>query len=141
MVRSGRRQKENWSLKLVFLRRNFTYVSKFCLLQLNLVSLISYFEQYPIKWPSGISAFNITPNTQIEQKMMTQTFQEQNLLLDAAHASITSELQAVQNEKTQLQAHLWENCGQHRLYLLFLHLHFFNENVYFYFCWVSQKIK
>ncbi|XP_057359735.1 coiled-coil domain-containing protein 150-like [Manis pentadactyla] len=38
--------------------------------------------------------------------MMTQTFQEQNLLLDAAHASITSELQAVQNEKTQLQAHL-----------------------------------
>lgn len=38
--------------------------------------------------------------------MMTQTFQEQNLLLDAAHASITSELQTVQNEKTQLQAHL-----------------------------------
>ncbi|KAK2089380.1 hypothetical protein P7K49_032046 [Saguinus oedipus] len=30
---------------------------------------------------------------QVEQKMMTQTFQEQNLLLDAAHASITSELQ------------------------------------------------
>ncbi|XP_070098192.1 coiled-coil domain-containing protein 150 isoform X9 [Equus caballus] len=43
---------------------------------------------------------------QVEQKMMTQTFQEQNLLLDAAHASITSELQTVQNEKTQLQAHL-----------------------------------
>ncbi|XP_064341202.1 coiled-coil domain-containing protein 150 isoform X6 [Camelus dromedarius] len=41
-----------------------------------------------------------------EQKMMTQTFQEQNLLLDAAHASITSELQTVQNEKTQLQVHL-----------------------------------
>nr|XP_012632420.1 coiled-coil domain-containing protein 150 isoform X3 [Microcebus murinus] len=43
---------------------------------------------------------------QVEQKMMTQTFQEQNLLLDAAHASITSELQVVQNEKTELQAHL-----------------------------------
>lgn len=38
--------------------------------------------------------------------MMTQRFQEENLLLDAAHASITSELQTVQNEKTQLQAHL-----------------------------------
>uniref|UniRef100_A0A8I3PR06 Coiled-coil domain containing 150 n=3 Tax=Canis lupus TaxID=9612 RepID=A0A8I3PR06_CANLF len=38
--------------------------------------------------------------------MMTQTFQEQNILLGAAHASITSELQTVQNEKTQLQAHL-----------------------------------
>ena len=55
---------------------------------------------------SGISAFNITSNTQEEQKMMTQTFQEQNLLLDAAHASITSELQTVQNERTQLQVHL-----------------------------------
>lgn len=55
---------------------------------------------------SGISAFNITSNTQEEQKIMTQTFQEQNLLLDAAHASITSELQTVQNEKTQLQLHL-----------------------------------
>uniref|UniRef100_A0A8C9DX06 Uncharacterized protein n=1 Tax=Phocoena sinus TaxID=42100 RepID=A0A8C9DX06_PHOSS len=43
---------------------------------------------------------------QEEQKMMTQTFQEQNLLLDAAHASITNELQTVQNEKTQLQMHL-----------------------------------
>ncbi|XP_023073735.1 coiled-coil domain-containing protein 150 isoform X2 [Piliocolobus tephrosceles] len=43
---------------------------------------------------------------QVEQKMMTQTFEEQNLLLDAAHASITNELQTVQNEKTQLQAHL-----------------------------------
>ncbi|XP_054405578.1 coiled-coil domain-containing protein 150 isoform X4 [Pongo abelii] len=43
---------------------------------------------------------------QVEQKMMSQTFQEQNLLLDAAHASITNELQTVQNEKTQLQAHL-----------------------------------
>ncbi|XP_043433309.1 coiled-coil domain-containing protein 150 isoform X3 [Prionailurus bengalensis] len=43
---------------------------------------------------------------QIEQKMMTQTFQEQNFLLDAAHASITTELQSVQNQKTQLQAHL-----------------------------------
>ncbi|XP_037598019.1 coiled-coil domain-containing protein 150 [Cebus imitator] len=43
---------------------------------------------------------------QVEQKMMTQTFQEQNLLLDAAHASITNELQTVQNEKTQLQQHL-----------------------------------
>ncbi|XP_042850907.1 coiled-coil domain-containing protein 150 isoform X6 [Panthera tigris] len=43
---------------------------------------------------------------QIEQKMMTQTFQEQNFLLDAAHASITTELQSVQNQKTQLQEHL-----------------------------------
>ncbi|XP_065786986.1 coiled-coil domain-containing protein 150 isoform X2 [Muntiacus reevesi] len=43
---------------------------------------------------------------QEEQKMMTQTFQEQHLLLDAAHASIASELQTVQNEKTQLQVHL-----------------------------------
>ncbi|XP_025790641.1 coiled-coil domain-containing protein 150 [Puma concolor] len=43
---------------------------------------------------------------QIEQKMMTQTFQEQNFLLDAAHASITTELQSVQNQKTQLQAYL-----------------------------------
>ncbi|XP_045414928.1 coiled-coil domain-containing protein 150 isoform X3 [Lemur catta] len=43
---------------------------------------------------------------QVEQKMMTQTFQEQNLLLDAAHASIISELQTVQNEKIELQAHL-----------------------------------
>ncbi|XP_027979833.1 coiled-coil domain-containing protein 150 isoform X3 [Eumetopias jubatus] len=43
---------------------------------------------------------------QVEQKMMTQTFQEQNLLLDAAHASIATELQTVQNEKIQLQAHL-----------------------------------
>ncbi|VTJ65516.1 Hypothetical predicted protein, partial [Marmota monax] len=42
----------------------------------------------------------------VEQKMMTQTFQEQNLLLDAAHASITNELYTVQNEKTQLQTHL-----------------------------------
>lgn len=43
---------------------------------------------------------------QVEQKMITQTFQEQNLLLDAAHASITNELQAVQTEKARLQAHL-----------------------------------
>uniref|UniRef100_A0A8C9D6S2 Coiled-coil domain containing 150 n=1 Tax=Panthera leo TaxID=9689 RepID=A0A8C9D6S2_PANLE len=43
---------------------------------------------------------------QIEQKMMTQTFQEQNFLLDAAHASITTELESVQNQKTQLQEHL-----------------------------------
>ncbi|XP_053762665.1 coiled-coil domain-containing protein 150 isoform X5 [Panthera pardus] len=43
---------------------------------------------------------------QIEQKMMTQTFQEQNFLLDAAHASITTELQSVQNQKTQLQEHV-----------------------------------
>ncbi|KAM8788749.1 LOW QUALITY PROTEIN: coiled-coil domain-containing protein 150 [Rhynchonycteris naso] len=43
---------------------------------------------------------------QVEQKRMTHTFQEQNLLLDIANASITSELQNVQNEKTQLQTHL-----------------------------------
>ncbi|XP_031223353.1 coiled-coil domain-containing protein 150 isoform X3 [Mastomys coucha] len=42
----------------------------------------------------------------VEQKMITETFQEQNLLLDAAHASITEELQTVQNEKVQLQTHL-----------------------------------
>ncbi|XP_077010639.1 coiled-coil domain-containing protein 150 isoform X3 [Tamandua tetradactyla] len=49
----------------------------------------------------------------VEQKMMTQTFQEQNLLLDAAHASITSELQTVQNEKSQLQAHLDHLIHEH----------------------------
>ncbi|KAH0511655.1 Coiled-coil domain-containing protein 150 [Microtus ochrogaster] len=43
---------------------------------------------------------------QVEQKMITETFQEQNLLLDAAHASITGELQTVQTDKAQLQAHL-----------------------------------
>uniref|UniRef100_A0A8C6MUZ8 Coiled-coil domain containing 150 n=1 Tax=Mus spicilegus TaxID=10103 RepID=A0A8C6MUZ8_MUSSI len=42
----------------------------------------------------------------VEQKMITETFQEQNLLLDAAHASITGELQTVQDEKAQLQIHL-----------------------------------
>ncbi|XP_062045447.1 coiled-coil domain-containing protein 150 isoform X3 [Lepus europaeus] len=43
---------------------------------------------------------------QVGQKMMTQTFQEQNLILDAAHATITNELQTVEKEKTQLQEHL-----------------------------------
>ncbi|XP_040609560.1 coiled-coil domain-containing protein 150 isoform X6 [Mesocricetus auratus] len=43
---------------------------------------------------------------QVEQKMITETFQEQNLLLDAAHASITGELQTVQNDRAQLQTHL-----------------------------------
>ncbi|XP_050015356.1 coiled-coil domain-containing protein 150 isoform X1 [Alexandromys fortis] len=43
---------------------------------------------------------------QVEQKVITETFQEQNLLLDAAHASITGELQTVQNDKAQLQTHL-----------------------------------
>ncbi|XP_075812122.1 coiled-coil domain-containing protein 150 isoform X1 [Microtus pennsylvanicus] len=43
---------------------------------------------------------------QVEQKMITETFQEQNLLLDAAHASITGKLQTVQNDKAQLQTHL-----------------------------------
>ncbi|XP_076788023.1 coiled-coil domain-containing protein 150 isoform X1 [Arvicanthis niloticus] len=42
----------------------------------------------------------------VEQKMITETFQEQNLLLDAAHTSITGELQTVQNDKAQLQTHL-----------------------------------
>ncbi|XP_004869000.1 coiled-coil domain-containing protein 150 isoform X8 [Heterocephalus glaber] len=37
---------------------------------------------------------------------MTQKFQEQSPLLDAARASITGELHTVQNKKTQLQAHL-----------------------------------
>lgn len=71
---------------------------------------ISIFDQLfrviPYRMTSGISTFNIASNTQEEQKMMTQIFQEQNLLLDAAHASITNELQTVQNEKTQLQMHL-----------------------------------
>ncbi|ELK27732.1 Coiled-coil domain-containing protein 150, partial [Myotis davidii] len=49
---------------------------------------------------------NETLSNDVEQKRVTQTFQEQNLLLDAAHASITSELQNLKNEKTQLQAHL-----------------------------------
>ncbi|KAF4014241.1 hypothetical protein G4228_005298 [Cervus hanglu yarkandensis] len=53
-----------------------------------------------------VSLHEASEKAQEEQKMMTQTFQEQNLLLDAAHASITSELQTVQNEKTQLQVHL-----------------------------------
>ncbi|XP_015452092.1 coiled-coil domain-containing protein 150 isoform X6 [Pteropus alecto] len=53
-----------------------------------------------------ISLREVSEKAQVEQKMMTQRFQEENLLLDAAHASITSELQTVQNEKTQLQAHL-----------------------------------
>ncbi|XP_049471893.1 coiled-coil domain-containing protein 150 isoform X6 [Panthera uncia] len=48
----------------------------------------------------------LAEENKIEQKMMTQTFQEQNFLLDAAHASITTELQSVQNQKTQLQEHL-----------------------------------
>ncbi|KAL6030308.1 hypothetical protein STEG23_012236, partial [Scotinomys teguina] len=43
---------------------------------------------------------------QVEQKMISETFQEQNLLLDAAHARITSELQTVQSDKAQLQTHL-----------------------------------
>ncbi|XP_036110184.1 coiled-coil domain-containing protein 150-like [Molossus molossus] len=53
-----------------------------------------------------ISLHEASEKVQVEQKRMTQTFQEQNLLLDAAHASITSELQNVQNEKIQLQTHL-----------------------------------
>ncbi|XP_036092317.1 coiled-coil domain-containing protein 150 isoform X3 [Rousettus aegyptiacus] len=53
-----------------------------------------------------ISLREVSEKAQVEQKMMTQRFQEEHLLLDAAHASITNELQAVQNEKTQLQAHL-----------------------------------
>uniref|UniRef100_A0A671G7A0 Coiled-coil domain containing 150 n=1 Tax=Rhinolophus ferrumequinum TaxID=59479 RepID=A0A671G7A0_RHIFE len=54
---------------------------------------------------------------QVEQKMMTQTFQEQNLLLDAAHASVSSELQTVQNEKTQLQVHLDHLILEHNQYI------------------------
>ncbi|XP_054422660.1 coiled-coil domain-containing protein 150 [Pteronotus mesoamericanus] len=53
-----------------------------------------------------ISLHEASEKAQVEQKKMTHTFQEQNLLLDAAHASITSQLQNVQNEKTQLQTHL-----------------------------------
>ncbi|XP_014316534.1 coiled-coil domain-containing protein 150 isoform X1 [Myotis lucifugus] len=53
-----------------------------------------------------ISLHEAAEKVQVEQKRVTQTFQEQNLLLDAAHASITSELQNLKNEKTQLQAHL-----------------------------------
>ncbi|XP_059558622.1 coiled-coil domain-containing protein 150 isoform X2 [Myotis daubentonii] len=53
-----------------------------------------------------ISLHEAAEKVQVEQKRVTQTFQEQNSLLDAAHASITSELQNLKNEKTQLQAHL-----------------------------------
>uniref|UniRef100_A0A673TNT3 Coiled-coil domain containing 150 n=1 Tax=Suricata suricatta TaxID=37032 RepID=A0A673TNT3_SURSU len=53
-----------------------------------------------------ISLHETSEKAQVEQKMMTQTFQEQNFLLDAAHASIATELQSVQNQKAQLQAHL-----------------------------------
>ncbi|XP_027252687.1 coiled-coil domain-containing protein 150 isoform X6 [Cricetulus griseus] len=53
-----------------------------------------------------ISLRDISEKTKVEQKMITETFQEQNLLLDAAHASITSELQTVQNDRAQLQTHL-----------------------------------
>ncbi|XP_008144782.3 coiled-coil domain-containing protein 150 isoform X1 [Eptesicus fuscus] len=53
-----------------------------------------------------ISLHEASEKVQVEQKRVTQTFQEQHLLLDAAHASITSELQNLKNEKTQLQAHL-----------------------------------
>ncbi|XP_016074250.1 PREDICTED: coiled-coil domain-containing protein 150 [Miniopterus natalensis] len=53
-----------------------------------------------------ISLHETSEKVQVEQKRMTQTFQEQNLLLDAAHASITKELQNLQTEKTQLQTHL-----------------------------------
>ncbi|XP_045054429.2 coiled-coil domain-containing protein 150 isoform X1 [Desmodus rotundus] len=53
-----------------------------------------------------ISLHEASEKAQVEQKKITHTFQEQNLLLDAAQASITSQLQNVQNEKTQLQTHL-----------------------------------
>ncbi|XP_066088643.1 coiled-coil domain-containing protein 150-like [Saccopteryx bilineata] len=53
-----------------------------------------------------ISLHEASEKVQVEQKRMTHTFQEQNFLLDTANASITSELQNVQNEKTQLQTHL-----------------------------------
>ncbi|KAF3824264.1 hypothetical protein GH733_008549 [Mirounga leonina] len=53
-----------------------------------------------------VSLHETSEKAQVGQKMMTQTFQEQNLLLDAAHANIATELQTVQNEKIQLQAHL-----------------------------------
>ncbi|XP_012901172.1 coiled-coil domain-containing protein 150 isoform X5 [Mustela putorius furo] len=53
-----------------------------------------------------VALHETSEKAQVEKKMMTQTFQEQNLLLDAAHASITKELETVQNEKIQLQTHL-----------------------------------
>ncbi|XP_036899612.1 coiled-coil domain-containing protein 150 isoform X1 [Sturnira hondurensis] len=53
-----------------------------------------------------ISLHEASEKAQVEQKKITHTFQEQNFLLDAAHASIASQLQNVQNEKTQLQTHL-----------------------------------
>ncbi|KAF6113023.1 coiled-coil domain containing 150 [Phyllostomus discolor] len=53
-----------------------------------------------------ISLHEASEKAQVEQKKIAHTFQEQNLLLDAAHASITNQLQNVQNEKTQLQTHL-----------------------------------
>ncbi|XP_019491139.1 PREDICTED: coiled-coil domain-containing protein 150 isoform X1 [Hipposideros armiger] len=60
---------------------------------------------------------SLREKAQVEQKMMTQTFQKQNLLLDAAHSSISSELQTVQNEKTQLQAHLDHLILEHNQYI------------------------
>ncbi|XP_032968294.1 coiled-coil domain-containing protein 150 isoform X1 [Rhinolophus ferrumequinum] len=64
-----------------------------------------------------ISLHEASEKAQVEQKMMTQTFQEQNLLLDAAHASVSSELQTVQNEKTQLQVHLDHLILEHNQYI------------------------
>ncbi|XP_074195686.1 coiled-coil domain-containing protein 150 isoform X2 [Rhinolophus sinicus] len=64
-----------------------------------------------------ISLHEASEKAQVEQKMMTQTVQEQNLLLDAAHASISSELQTVQNEKTQLQVHLDHLILEHNQYI------------------------
>lgn len=69
---------------------------------MSIVSLNSYSAYYPVKWHLSF----YYSNSQVEQKMITETFQEQNLLLDAAHASITSELQTVQNDRAQLQTHL-----------------------------------
>ncbi|XP_004868999.1 coiled-coil domain-containing protein 150 isoform X6 [Heterocephalus glaber] len=52
------------------------------------------------------ATLEIASETKVEQQVMTQKFQEQSPLLDAARASITGELHTVQNKKTQLQAHL-----------------------------------
>ncbi|KAM6178381.1 coiled-coil domain-containing protein 150 [Rhynchocyon petersi] len=41
-----------------------------------------------------------------EREQMTETFREQNVLLDAAHANIARELYTAQSERLQLQAHL-----------------------------------
>ncbi|XP_058044243.1 coiled-coil domain-containing protein 150 isoform X2 [Ahaetulla prasina] len=50
---------------------------------------------------------------QVEQEKMHQKLKEQELILDAARASVTGELQAVQKEKAQLQKELEDLRTEH----------------------------